>query len=207
MMLSKSRNKRILYGKQQDRTVSHNYVHLSGIILLSFFVSAVGDVPDFWDLDIGTSGGSATQSQDTIVVQADGADIWSNSDSFRYTFTEVSGDAEIVLRAVSLEETNEWAKIGAMFRQSVDANSAYAFLLARASEGSRYFQYRPSAGASAEEGPRPSRWGNGFPVWMRIQRKGDDFAGSVSSDGATWQHVGTITAEMEDPVLVGIAVT
>ena len=172
------------------------------LLVLAVFVSLVCIIQPAYSQE-----GSTKLIDGVYTIKADGADVWSNSDSFRYVYTEVSGNAEIVLRAVSLEDTNEWAKIGLMFRQSVDANSAYAFLLARAAEGSRYFQYRPSAGASAEEGPRPSRWGTGFPVWMRIQRKGDDFVGSVSSDGSIWEHVGTITAEMEDPVLVGIAVT
>ena len=144
--------------------------------------------------------GSTELSSGVYTIEADGADVWSNSDSFRYIYTEVSGDAEIVLRAVSLEETNEWAKIGVMFRQSSDANSAYAFLLARAAEGSRYFQYRPSAGASAPPWPeispvpgwRPwtSHWQSDTLLsWWWLLEKGSMHARWYSPTGQGSHHL------------------
>ncbi len=43
---------------------------------------------------------------------------------------------------------------------------------------------------------------------MKIERKGNDFSGSISPDGQTWTQLGTAqTIAMTDPVYIGLAVT
>jgi hypothetical protein len=46
------------------------------------------------------------------------------------------------------------------------------------------------------------------PYWVKLERVGNDFTGSISADGVTWTQVGGAeTLEMADPVLIGLAVT
>jgi hypothetical protein len=154
--------------------------------------------------------GSTEVTDGKYVIKADGEDIWDSADSFRFVYKEMSGDFSITVRAVSLEETNAWAKIGIMVRQTNSPSSEHAFLLARAADGNKYFHKRQTEGASAEyAGDRYSLEDkSGFPVWLKLMRIfGDNIIAFASSDGDEWKTLGAITLKLTDPVLVGIAVT
>jgi hypothetical protein len=44
------------------------------------------------------------------------------------------------------------------------------------------------------------------PYWVKIERKGNDFTGSISADGQAWTQLGTAqTITMTGPVLIGLA--
>jgi hypothetical protein len=64
-----------------------------------------------------------------------------------------------------------------------------------------------STGGSASGNGGEVTDGAGFPTWLMITRDGDNFTGSVSSNGRNWTDVGTTVLNMRDPVLVGLAVT
>jgi hypothetical protein len=119
----------------------------------------------------------------------------------------MSGDFEIALKAVSIEQTNNRAKIGPMVRQNNTAPSQYIFMLARAQDGNKYFQERMEEGGGASGNGGELTDAAGFPIWLKITRSGDDFTGAVSADGSAWTDVGTTTLALADPVLVGLAVT
>jgi hypothetical protein len=151
--------------------------------------------------------GSVVYRNSKYIVGAGGADIWGTADAFRFTYKELSGDFEIALEAESLAQTNDWAKIGPMVRQSNSPNSIYVFMLARALDGNKYLQERLQTGGSATGNGGSVEDSGGFPVWLKITRIGDTFIGSASSDGKRWTDVGAIVIKMRDPVLVGLAVT
>jgi len=44
------------------------YVCLSVVLLLALASGALGEVPGWWNLDIGTTGGSATEQNGTLRV-------------------------------------------------------------------------------------------------------------------------------------------
>jgi hypothetical protein len=165
--------------------------HSDGVITTAVasdmtFNGAEVDFADLTSEDIGTDGGSVDYSNGVCTVKADGADIWGTADGFRFTYAEVSGDFEVVLKAESIEHTNDWAKIGPMVRQNNSAGSPYVFMLARALEGNRYFQERMEQDGSATDTGGSVTDPVGFPVWLKITRKGDDFTADVSTDGNTW---------------------
>ena len=151
--------------------------------------------------------GSIDYSGGTYTIKSGGRDIWDAADAFRFTYQEMSGDFEIALKAESIEQTNDWAKIGPMVRQSNAPESQYLFMLARALDGNKYFQERMDTGGSASGNGGELADAAGFPIWLKITRSGDDFTGALSSDGAAWDDLGTTTLALTDPVLVGIAVT
>jgi hypothetical protein len=151
--------------------------------------------------------GSIDYAGGTYTIQCGGADIWGTADAFRFTYKELSGDFEIALKAESIEQTNDWAKIGPMVRQSNAPESQYTFMLARALDGNKYFQERMETGGGASGNGGELTDAAGFPIWLKITRSGDDFTGAISSDGAAWEDLGTTTLALTDPVLVGIAVT
>lgn len=158
--------------------------------------------------DIGTADvGSTNESGGVWTIEAGGTDIWGTADEFRFVYQEISGDFEISFEPLSLEQTNDWAKVGPMARQSNAPESQYLFMLARALDGNKYFQERMTTGGSASGNGGEVADAGGFPVWLMLTRSGDDYTGSWSPDGNQWNAVGTTTLALADPILVGIAVT
>lgn len=173
-------------------------------------IARLGKVPgtkEKGEYKIRGEDGSVVYRNGKYIVGAGGSDIWGTSDAFRFTYVETKGDFEISLKAESLVQTNDWAKIGPMVRQSNSPNSIYVFMLARALDGNKYLQERLQTGSSATGNGGSLTDSGGFPVWLKITRIGNTFIGSASSDGKRWTDVGAIVIKMRDPVLVGLAVT
>jgi hypothetical protein len=164
-------------------------------------------LPSPWvDQDIGSPGfaGSASLWGGTFTVNGGGADIWGSSDQFNFASQPLAGDGEIIARVVGLGNTNAWAKAGVMIRETLAANSAYAFTALTPSSGA-VFQHRPAAGASSvsDQGPMVVA-----PYWVRLVRSGNTFTSDVSPDGATWTKVGLpLLIAMAANVYIGFAVT
>ncbi len=166
---------------------------------------ASGAPPPWAEQDIGllSPAGSTVVTGGTFSVTGAGADIWSTSDQFHFVYQPLSGDGEIVARVPSIQNTNVWAKVGVMIRESLAANSKFVDMLLTPANGVA-FQRRATTGASGigtnVTGPAP-------PYWVRLVRTGSSFTGFVSADGATWSLVGSATVSMATNVYVGLAVT
>ena len=167
------------------------------------------------DLTLRFQGGAASEGSvsldeatGTYSITGSGADIWGNSDQFHYGYRELTGDAVMIARVVDNGSgTNEWAKGGVMIRQSLDAGSTHRYMPITAGGGNgASFQGRPVADAGSvnvDSGEVVAP-----PYWVKLERVGNDFSGSISPDGVTWTQLGGAeTVEMTDPVLIGLAVT
>jgi len=155
----------------------------------------------------GQAPGFAQLASGNIVVSAIGADIWNNSDEFRYVYKSLNGDGTIVARVESIVQTDVWAKGGVMIRQSIETGSNHAFMALTPSGGNgASFQHRLTAvGASTNN---DSATVVRMPYWVKVERKGNAFTGFLSPDGNTWTQLGTAqTVVMTNPVLIGLAVT
>lgn len=136
-----------------------------------------------------------------------GGNIWSPADAFHYVYQPLVGDATITARVASLPAAYNAAKAGVMIRQSVtDASSANACVLVTPTRDIN-FQYRASSGSAASTvgvtGPGAP------PYWVRLQRSGNVFSGSISPDGVTWTLLGSGTVPMGasgTPVYIGLPV-
>jgi len=168
---------------------------------------AGGSLPSPWiDQDVGTTGaaGNASYATGTFNVSGAGADIWGTADGFNFVYQTLTGDGSIVAEVTGLGNTDPWAKAGVMIRETLNANSAYADTLVTAGNGTTV-QWRPSTGASAQESPAGPNVT--APYWVKLERVGNDFTGSVSSNGSSWTMVGTATIPMSATVYIGLAVT
>jgi ketosteroid isomerase-like protein len=159
--------------------------------------------------DIGTTGGSADESDGTWTISADGADIWGSSDQFHYAYLPLTGDAIIEARVVDNGEgSNTWAKGGVMIRQSLDPDSinVSGFITGGSGDGGT-FQWRPVQGDSSSS--NRTLTGIAPPYYVRLVREGNTFTCYMSADGVEWVQEGAepMTIEMTDPVLIGLAVT
>ena len=164
-------------------------------------------LPAGWtSADIGTpglSGGAAFNIGDaTWTVRGGGADIFGTSDQFQYAMQDFAADGALVARVTSVENTNASAKAGVMMRSSTGNGSRYAFVFATPS--GVYFQTRTATSAAATTVGSAAITG---PVWLKITRSGTTFIGWWSTDGATWNALGTQSLTMSATPKAGLAVT
>jgi hypothetical protein len=146
----------------------------------------------------------------TITMSAAGHDIWDNADDFRFAHKTLNGDGSIVVRVESLVNTNNWAKAGVMIRQSLDADSKFAYFIQSFNQGVS-MGWRPQAAATCGSATQA---GIVAPQWVKLTRKGDVFTAQYSANGTTWTDLknadGTIastTVAMTNPVYIGLCVT
>jgi fibronectin type 3 domain-containing protein/glucose/arabinose dehydrogenase len=176
---------------------------------LSATATATTSSPPTWSSqDIGAvaATGSFTDDGSIISVTGSGADIWKSADEFRYVYRSLTGDGEIVARISSFGATDPWGKAGVMMRESLAANSRFAFMLMTPAANGAAFQYRTSNGGSAA--PSNSQDGvSTLPRWVRLVRQGNTFSGYLSANGATWTLRNSVTIAMPATINVGLAVT
>jgi hypothetical protein len=154
----------------------------------------------------GQAPGFAETADGQIIMSGIGADIWGASDAFRLAYKTLTGDATIVARVESIANSNAWAKGGVMIRQSTEPGSQHAFMPITPSGGNgASFQHRlVAAGASTNNDNTGAAVA--APYWVKLERKGNAFTGSISPDGVTWTQLGTaVTVPMTGPVLIGLA--
>jgi len=147
---------------------------------------------------------NAWTSDGAFHVPGAGSDIWGTSDEFQFVSQTGRGDAEIVARAVRLENTHRFAKAGVMMRANPSPTAAHVILDVRP-DGGIEFMTRPS------DGGYTTFIAGGFmplPAWLRLVRRGDQVEGYVSNDGSGWVLVGMTTLSLAAPdYSVGLAVT
>jgi regulation of enolase protein 1 (concanavalin A-like superfamily) len=136
-------------------------------------------------------------------ITGGGADVWGTSDSFNFSYRQITGDFDIAVRVTGVQATHATAMAGLMARASLDANSRNIFMRTDASQRFR-FAYRSSTGGTTTAvGSDTGTAGN---TWVRLQRVGNVFTGYQSSDGVNWTVTGTITMSLPSTLLVGMAV-
>jgi len=154
------------------------------------------------------------EADGVATMGASGADIWGTADQFRYAYKSLTGDGEMVARVDSIDNiVNNWAKAGVMIRQSNAAGAAHSMTVITgdyASPGSAgngaSFQGRPVADSDSVNADAASSIAP--PYYVRVVREGNNISGFISADGAEWLQLGDAReVVMEDPVLIGLAVT
>jgi regulation of enolase protein 1 (concanavalin A-like superfamily) len=134
-------------------------------------------------------------------IAAGGRDVGGKADDCRFVYTKVEGDFTLTARLI--ERAGRVFKTGLMMRED-KGKDEQAVALTLGEYGYRQCRFY----IRAKKGETMSRQlGNDYtwsPVWFRIQREGNTFIASQSSDGIEWFPVGTGTAEMSDNYLVGL---
>ena len=159
-------------------------------------------------LDIGDVGaaGSTSTANGVYTVGASGYDIWETQDEFRFVYGAMSGDGEITARVNSIAAADAWTKAGVMIRETLNANSRFAYTLVTGEKGVAFHQ-RVSPG----EWAGPGGMADGVtraPYWVRVRRVGNVFTGYVSADGQNWRQQGeSVTIAMGANVYAGLALT
>jgi regulation of enolase protein 1 (concanavalin A-like superfamily) len=152
--------------------------------------------------DVRLTGSGSTDGL-RVTVEGAGADIWGTADAFRFrhTFTNQT-NVQVSARVLSVENTNQWAKAGVMFRDYLEPGARHVMLIVSPGRGVA-MQYRASRdGITANAAIVPGA----APKWLRLRRTGDLFVGEMSDDGAAWTEVGRVTLAA-NAMYEGLAVT
>jgi hypothetical protein len=171
-----------------------------------------GPLPTPWIYaDVGSTGmrGSATHSysfntSDVFTVNAAGADVWGTADSFGYVYQPFIGDGWVSVNVLSLQNTNAFAKIGLMLRETLDPGAPHVILDLRPT-GDVEFMTRPTAGAATAFIAGASA---AMPAWIELFRDGSTVTAYLFNDQAQKPvALGSTTITMGPNLLVGLAVT
>jgi hypothetical protein len=155
--------------------------------------------------DIGAVGvaGDASYANGAFTVVGSGFDITGSADEFHFVYVPVTGNATVVARVASIQNTNVEAKGGVMIRESLAANSRYAAMLLTSTRGVKFQQRSGNGGTTVHTtGAQVSA-----PYWVKLVRSGSTFTGWSSPDGVTWTFLTSGTAAAPSNVLVGLALT
>jgi TolB protein len=137
-------------------------------------------------------------------ITASGENIWGTADAFHYVWKKVSGDwsleAEITFANASGEAHK---KAVLMFRQSLDADAAYADAAVHAN-GLTSLQSREEKGAATHE----VQANIAGPLRVKITKSGAYFYLSVAGKGEELHESGaSMKVALADPFYVGIGVS
>lgn len=139
-------------------------------------------------LSVLVKGDAVTFREDppgVFTMTASGEDIWSNHDQMRYAWRQLNGDGSISVRIDGIDCTHEWAKCGVMIRESLDQASAHVAMYITP-DGRRAMQTRPTNGTGVCLTAHSHTGAVGTPIWIKLQRRGDQFTAYYSHDGQTW---------------------
>jgi regulation of enolase protein 1 (concanavalin A-like superfamily) len=138
----------------------------------------------------------------TYAITGSGENMWGTTDGFHYVWKRCAGD-------LVMECSVEWVgsgrnphrKAGWMVRESLDPDAVYADAVVHG-DGLTSFQYRKTKGGPTSEIQSPVR----APAKLRLERNGEIFTFSVSRKNGSFQPVGSLTVQVRDSVLAGLAV-
>jgi len=154
----------------------------------------------------------------TYTMTAAGADIWNQADEFHYAFKQLTGVGSITAKVESVENTNPWAKVGVMIRETLDPGSKFAAVYitptnadGTPTQGCR-FQVRIDTDGSATSDTSiatPEQMAITTPYWIKLERDlAGNFRGYYSADGENFQSlVFRPNISMSSNVYIGLALT
>jgi outer membrane protein assembly factor BamB len=173
--------------------------------------SSNANCPPGWSCqDIGNPllVGSQTIGGGTWKVQAGGTGVTGRSDQLRFVSRSVSGDMQINAKLVSQDTLGVGgpAQLGLMVRQANDPASPYYAVFFTEHAGV-VVQYRSSFGGETIKDLQLTR--ASLPLYLKIERVGNQFQAGISKDGTNYTLVpgSTVTMVMPTPVNAGLAVS
>jgi len=145
-------------------------------------------------------------------ITAGGADVWANSDQFRFTYQPRAGDFDVKVRVAGQTIPNTVVKAGLIARENLDASSRtmHAIVnppwpgLDRYETGQRTLY----AGATASWGVAGLNQGNRAATapnsWFRLRRVNNTFTAYAGNNGVDWVAIGQTTQVYPATILVGL---
>jgi regulation of enolase protein 1 (concanavalin A-like superfamily) len=188
---------------------------LTGLLLLagSLAPSFAATPKAPWETtDIGSTdpAGLSDEENGVWTIKGAGADIEGSSDNFHFAYQRVKGDATITAHFVSMEPGDPtWTKIGPMIRASDAEDAQHYFIKMTSAVGVRMQGRNDAYPSTFSLAPPALSLTKPQPVWLRLQRIGQEVSGFYSHDGKIWSSGGPslVLGGLGEEALVGLAVT
>jgi hypothetical protein len=170
---------------------------------------------------------SVTVENGVWTISAGGFDLWTENDGGLIVYTKHSGDGHASFRLLSQEKGNDattWVKTAAGFRESLSPdsrdvhisytsdNSLEPAVRVNAAETPKHPNDADSGfvgfnGNGNDDVPRAGRQLDGKPIWIGIDRQGNNFGCYYSEDGKVWTSIANGNIEFPAEMLAGIEAT
>ncbi|HXN23771.1 MAG TPA: hypothetical protein VOA41_13620 [Candidatus Dormibacteraeota bacterium] len=139
----------------------------------------------------------------SYTIAGSGENMWLTADAFQFVWKKVSGDFSLSADISFVGHgKNPHRKAVLMFRQSLDADSAYTDV-ALHGDGLTSLQYRDEKAAATHE----IQSNTSAPARLRLEKRGDYFYMSLARSGEGWQIAGgSIRVPIKGNYYVGIGV-
>jgi hypothetical protein len=169
-------------------------------------------VPAPWTVtDIGMPmPGAASFASGRFHLAGGGRDIWARSDNGVFVYQRITGDAEIRARLLGVQPTNQHAKIGLMFRASLDTDDVNTMWLVKPVDPATgppigvSFQWRATKGENSTARDQRFLFA---PQTLRLARKGPNVEASLLLPNNSWFLVARQALALPEVIYVGLAVT
>lgn len=157
--------------------------------------------------DIGNpcAPGDAVISTDGVTITASGDDIYNNQDQFHMVYKKWTGDGQIIAKIVDYANSEPWAKIGVMMRETINPGSKHVSMGILPGDGGSSLWYKPQTNGLASQNTLFDT--AEAPYWVKLVRKGNRFTGYVAPNGETWKTVAAVNVPMESTLFVGLCVS
>ena len=122
--------------------------------------TASSALPAGWQSDdVGAPAlaGNARVDNGTWIVTGAGQNIWGAADEFQFAHTSVNGDATLIARVDSIDDTHAWAKAGLMFRADAGESAPFAAVY-KTPENGVMFEWRSYYRGAAIRERQRARW-------------------------------------------------
>jgi hypothetical protein len=164
--------------------------------------------------DVGTIGGDPAYPSfiwvtgaGGYIISAEGSDIWGTADGFNFTWELKTNDFDVVVRGVHNGHTSNWAKMGLMVRETLDATSRNWNIIndpaaadgIMAPDGSGFGANAVECNTRQAVSGASGAWNNlgggivpAYPnAWVRLKRTGNVLDAYSGVNGLSWTHLGS----------------
>ncbi|MFO7589633.1 MAG: DUF4832 domain-containing protein [Acidimicrobiia bacterium] len=168
---------------------------------------------EWTSVDVGAvraPGSAGSEGDGSILIVSAGEDVWSTADAFHFVYTELTGDAELIVRVDAVDATAVWAKAGLMMREGLESGDRNVFLPLTAARGAVLQARFEKDGATIDTLPGGITMHDALataPWWLRLKREAALIVGYVSADGEAWHELGRVVVDLPETFLGGLAVT
>ncbi|MEU6551071.1 NEW3 domain-containing protein [Streptomyces sp. NPDC046915] len=136
---------------------------------------------------------SFSESGSRLGIRAQGADLYNTTNEYGSIYlpgAEHDGSVTTV-KIDSQSDTGGWAKAGIMVRNDITRSSTSpGYLALVVTPGNGYLLDRDSDGNGTLDSQDPTGTAT-YPSWLKLVRDGTTYSGYYSTDGSTWNLVGT----------------
>ncbi|MDO1447665.1 PA14 domain-containing protein [Rhodocytophaga aerolata] len=165
----------------------------------------VDGLPEPWaGSDVGTpltKRGSSGYRNGVFTLKSAGNDFYRAPDDFYYVYQPLNGNVAIVAKVESLQNTHPNALAGIMIREHFGTDASFVATAVNPSGNTNFMWRQESSSPGYKSVPGTA------PRWLKLERNGNSFTSSYSSDGVNWTAIGQTTINMGSDIYVGLALT